>query len=244
MGQGNSIFQSSYQSINNDILQSSKSYCVNVCIDDLNINKIIVDNSTVSGEINIKTGCIVTGASCNLKSALDNTVINKQKNQMSANITETAGLLTILNNLSTIGEQDDITQQNYQNITNDTTQSLLSVCNFRSETSGNVNIIDVENSNITGKLNLDAQGVVSNTKCTQVNTIKNYLQNSQTNTMVAKIEKTGCCAGIFSGLFFLIFAMIALKMLASHKSSTDKNKNKNKTDKNKTTPPASPTPSK
>lgn len=224
MGQGNSIFQSSYQNVNNDILQSSKSYCVNVCVDDFNLNKIIVDNSTVSGDITIKTGCIVTGASCSLKSSLDNTVINKQKNQMSANITETAGLLTILNNLSTIGEQDDITQENYQNITNDTTQSLLSVCNFRSETSNNVNIIDVENSNITGKISLDSQTVVSNTKCTQVNSAKNYIENSQTNTMVAKIEKTGCCASIFSSLFSLIFFMIALKLLASHKNSNDKNK--------------------
>jgi hypothetical protein len=220
MGQGNSIFQSSYQSINNDILQSSKSYCVNVCIDDLSVNRINVDNSTVSGTVNIKTGCIVTGASCNLKSALDNTVINKQKNQMSSEISETAGLFTILNNLATIGEQNDINQQNYQNITNDTTQSLLSVCNFRSETSNNVNIIDIDNSNITGKLELDAQNVISNTKCTQVNTIKNYIQNSQSNSMTAKIEKTGCCATIFGSLFFLIIAMVVLKLLADHKKNT------------------------
>ena len=222
MGQVSSIFQSSYQNINNDILESSKANCVNVCVDDLNINQIDVNNSTVSGSITIKTGCIISGASCTLKSSLDNSVINNQKNQMSATISETAGLLTILNNLSTIASTDDISQSSYQNITNDTTQSLISTCNFRDETSGNVNIIDVDNANVTGSINIDAQNVISNTNCTQVNTVKNYIQNSQSNSMTAKIEKTGCCAGIFGILIFVVIAIILLKVLSGHSSSTKK----------------------
>ena len=222
MGQNTSIFQSSYQNINNDILEASKSNCVNVCVDDLNLNEIDINNSTVSGNITIKTGCVISGASCTLKSSLDNSVVNNQKNQMSATISSTAGLLTILNNLSTIASTDDIDQNSYQNITNDTTQSLLSTCNFRDETSGNVNIIDVNNANVTGSINLDSQNVISNTNCTQVNTIKNYLQNSQSNTMKAKIEKTGCCAGIFGILILVVVAVILLKVISSHSSATKK----------------------
>ena len=222
MGQNTSIFQSSYQNINNDILESSKSNCVNVCVDDLNLNDIEINNSTVSGNITIKTGCVISGASCTLKSSLDNSVVNNQKNQMSATISSTAGLLTILNNLSTIGSTDDIDQNSYQNITNDTTQSLLSTCNFRDETSGNVNIIDVNNANVTGSVNIDSQNVISNTNCTQTNTIKNYIQNSQTNTMTAKIEKTGCCAGIFGTLILVVVAIVLLKVISSHSSATEK----------------------
>lgn len=213
MGQQTSIFQSDFQSINNDILQQSKSTCVNVCLNDFTTNKISISNSDVSGTVEIKNGCVITGASCILKSTLDNSIINDQKNQMSANITQVAGLFTILNNLATIGSKDEINQNNYQEITNETTQSLNSVCNFRNEENSNINVIDVDNDNISGNIIIDGQQIISNSQCTQTNGIKNYIQNKQSNSMTAKIEKTGCCAGIIGTVVIVIIIILGGGMI-------------------------------
>lgn len=225
MGGGPSIFQSSFQSINNDILQQSKETCVNVCVQNDSLTEIFISNSDISGSVNLKTGCIISGASCIQKASLNDSIINSQKNQMSANISETAGLLTILNDLATIGQTQTINQSNYQTTTNDITQSVSSVCNFRNESNDNTNVIDITNANISGAVNINKQQVIGNSRCVQVNNIKNYLQNSQTNTMKAKITKTGCCANLFSGIISIIFLALVVKLLSgmiSGNSSADK----------------------
>ena len=175
MGGTNSIFQRNYQDINNTVIQNAKAVCVNICLQDDNLTNITINNSNISGTVNIKNGCVVTGASCMLKTTLDDKIINEQKNQETADISKLVGPMTLLDDLLSVGSSNDITQSNYQRITNNVTQNLLSVCNFRAESNNNIEIIDIDNTNISGTINIDRQSVVSNTKCTQINMIKNYL---------------------------------------------------------------------
>ena len=220
MGGGSSIFQNNYQDINNDIIQQSKAFCVNICLQDNNVQNIVINNSDISGNVTIKNGCAITGASCILKSSLSDDVINKQKNQEKADISKLVGPMTILDDI--VGGSDEIDQTNYQQITNNITQSLLSVCNFRADTSSNIDIIDIDNDNISGTVNIDRQSVVSNTKCTQTNMVKNYLQNSQSNSMVAKIEKIGCCALLGLALVALLLIGFFISILGKRNGSKNK----------------------
>lgn len=220
MGGGSSIFQNNYQDINNDIIQQSKAFCVNICLNDNNVQRIVINNSDISGNVTIKNGCAITGASCILKSSLSDDVINKQKNQEKADISKLIGPMTILDDI--VGGSDEIDQSNYQQITNNITQSLLSVCNFRADTSNNIDIIDIDNDNISGTVNIDRQSVISNTKCTQTNMVKNYLQNSQSNSMVAKIEKIGCCALLGLALVALLLIGFFISILGKRNGSKNK----------------------
>ena len=242
MGGGSSIFQNNYQDINNDIIQQSKAFCVNICLNNNNVEQIVVNNSTISGNVTIKNGCAVTGASCILKSTLSDDVINKQKNQERADISKLIGPMTILDDI--VGGSDQINQSNYQQITNNITQSLLSVCNFRAESSNNIDIVDIDNDDISGTISIDRQTVVSNTKCTQDNMVKNYLQNSQFNSMIAKIEKIGCCAVLGIALVALLLIGFFISILGKRNSSKNKKSPTPKTSQASPDSPTSPTPKK
>jgi hypothetical protein len=237
MGGTNSIFQNDYQDINNSIIQEAKSFCVNICLNDDNLTKVSINNSNISGNVTIKNGCVVTGASCILKTTLDDKIINEQKNQETADISKLVGPMTILDDLLNLGSSNDIEQSNYQRITNNVTQNLLSVCNFRAESNNNIEIVDIDNDNISGTINLDRQSVVSNTKCTQINMVKNYIQNKQFNSMVAKIVQAGCCAIMGIALVALLVIGFFISILGKRNSTKNK--------KSSPTPSkSSPTPSK
>lgn len=231
MGQTTSIFSSNYNEINNDILQTSKSYCVNICLDNFNINKITVNNSDISGTVELKVGCVITGASCVLKSALSNDIIDKVKNSSDVSIKRSTDIFSLFSNLSRIGSKDEITNSNYNQISNQVTQNLLSVCMFRAESNNNINVIDISNSKVSGAINIDKQNVISNTRCTQDNMIKNYIENSVENSFKAKVEEISCCQSIMNAIVGII-AIIAVCMvfIGLFKFMDKKRPNKTNTD--------------
>jgi hypothetical protein len=212
MGQSKSIFSNNYNDINNSVLQTSKSYCVNICLDNFNINKITVNNSDISGTVELKVGCVITGASCVLKSALTSEIIDKVKNDTDALIKESTDIFSLFSNLSSIGSKKDIRSSNYNVISNQVTQNLLSVCMFRAESNNNINVIDISNAKVSGSINIDKQNVISNTKCTQDNMIKSYVENSVENKFKAKIEEISCCQSIMNAIVGIV-AIIAICMV-------------------------------
>ena len=209
MGANTSIFENSVQETNTRVAQISNENCVNACITNNNNNVIKLTNTTVNGDINFSSACLISGAGCTLKSSLDSTLINTQSNKQSANIKE--GIFDFLNELFGIGNSDNITEQNYQAISNEVTQMMNSTCQNEQEISDNSLAVILTNDTINGNINLTEKGTITNTQCIITNMAKSYIKNDQKNSQTATITKGGCLAGL-GGLVGILILFVILKL--------------------------------
>jgi len=235
MGQSYSIYQSSFQGVENKISQISNQYCVNLCLNANETNDIILSGGSVYGSVTINSGCVISGASCILKSSLDDTLINDLSNKQKGSFSEQDGPFGFLESLAEIGSDTGITQQNYQQITNDITQSMNSTCGNKSETFNQNNIIDATNENIYGNVTINSIKRVTNSKCISTNMAKNYVDNNVSNDQTATIARTSCIAAIISAIISIL--ILGAIIFVAMKSSTNLISRKKKTNPS---PKASP----
>lgn len=232
MGQSYSIYQSSFQGVENKIAQISNQYCVNLCLTSNQLNDITLTGGNVYGSATINAGCLISGASCILKSSLDDTVINDLSNKQKGSFSEQDGPFGFLESLAEIGSNTDITQQNYQQITNDITQSMNSTCANKSENYDQNNIIDATNENIYGNVTINAIQRITNTKCISTNVAKNYTDNNVSNDQDATIARTSCIAAIISAIIsILILGAIIFVAMKSSTNLTSRKSNSKATPK-------------
>ena len=215
MGGNTSIFQNSEQDTNTRVAQISNENCVNACIDNGNALDIIITNSTINGDINFTSACLISGASCTLKASLDSTLINTQSNKQSGDIDDENNIFTALNQLFDIGSTDDITQSNYQSISNEVSQVMNSTCQNEQEITNNSLAVRLTGDTINGDINLTEKGTIANTQCIITNQAKSYVKNDQKNTQVATITKGGCLGGL-GGLAGLLLIFVILKLFHSN----------------------------
>lgn len=202
MGLSLSITQNDEQSISNQISQISNEQCINVCTNDGSID-IDISGGKVEG-INITDACFINSASCNLKSSLDSKLINSLSSKQKGDITDISGLFTLFDDLARIGGADDITQNNYQDISNQATQQMNSIC-LTPATENRPVVIDISGGN-TGFINIDNSATISKSQCVIDNVSKFYAQNSEVNDQTAKILRFG---------IGLILALLAVLILAA-----------------------------
>jgi hypothetical protein len=216
MGLSLSIQENSVENVSNQISQLSNEYCINFCTNDTSIT-LNIDNSEI-GNIKIDTACFVDSASCNLKSSLDSTLINSLSNFQKGDITDLSGPFTFLDALARIGGGDNIDLNNYQNISNESTQQMNSICQTNATSTGPI-LINLDNDKVENLI-VDKKAGISKSNCVIDNMSKFYAQNSEKNSQVATITR----AGILAILALIIAIAIVIKLLTHHSSHNNNDK--------------------
>ncbi len=214
MGSNTSIFENSEQETNTRVAQISNANCVNACVDSNNSEVIKITNTTINGDINFSSACLISGAGCTLKSSLDSTLLNTQANKQDADIDDENNIFTLFNQLFDIGSSEGITENNYQSISNEVTQMLNSTCQNDQEITNNSLTVILDNDNINGDINLTEKGTITNTQCILTNMGKSYVKNDQKNSQTATITKGGCLGGL-GALAGVLILFIILKLFHS-----------------------------
>ena len=215
MGSNTSIFQNSEQDTNTRVAQISNENCVNACITDNNNTVIKITNTTINGDINFSSACLISGAGCTLKASLDSTLINTQADKQDADIDDENNIFTLFNQLFDIGSSESINQDNYQSITNEVTQMLNSTCQNDQEITNDSLAVILSSDNINGDVNLSEKGTITNTQCIITNMGKSYVKNNQKNSQTSNITKGGCLGGL-GGLAGILVIFIILRLFHSN----------------------------
>jgi len=195
MGQSNSINQSSFQDTENQINQISNQTCTTTCLADINAS--ITVKNTKNYTVNIKDGCFITGSSCTLKAALNNSLTNTQTDKETSKISGGSDPIPVINFGS-----NDIDQENYQKIGNQVTQDINSLCQLNSESNINAPIL-IENAD-GGSYNLGLQSKITNQSCIIENAASSKVTNSQSNTMSATIVGVDCLSAIMNSIGVIV----------------------------------------
>lgn len=219
MGGSTSIMEKSEQDTSNRITQISNENCVNACVIGGNNAIINISNTTIRGDINYSSACIISGAGCTLKASLDSTLLNTQASEQDASISEEEDPFTLLNQLFDIGSSDNISESNFQSISNEITQIMNSTCQNNQEISNNDLTLFLSNDDVEGSINLTESGSITNTQCILNNMSKSYVKNDQKNTQKASISKGSCLAGL-GGLGGILILFIIIKLLHSNHGQT------------------------
>lgn len=204
MGPSLSINQSNYETVSNQISQISNEECINYVTDDTTIITNIKDSTF--GNIEISEIALLNSPSCILKASLDSELINTLSSTQTANITDIAGLFTSLDNLTRLGSSDDITQNNYENITNESTQQMNSLCLNYSVTQGSIitNISDTKARNLI----IQAKAISDKSSCIIDNVTKSYISNNESNDQSAKITRAGILALVLVAVILAVMGFI------------------------------------
>jgi hypothetical protein len=179
MGGGLSIEQSDKQSTSNTVSQESIERCsiAQGATQSIHIN---AQGGSIDND-NFNNGILSNSASCALKASLTSTLINTQSNTQGATQVDIPGIFTVLSDM--VGSNDDINQSNSQNIANQATQLMNSLCQDNQTAPQTINI----NLNNTSLDNTTFNNFVKSNKfnCVLDNMSSFYAQNSQTNSQVA-----------------------------------------------------------
>ena len=206
MGGGVSVFQGSRQETINNITQISRANCLNTCLNNQKINASFV-NSVINGNINFSEICLIEGASCILKSSLDNSILNDQSAKLKSSIEREVDLFSFMGGFT----QDDITQDNVQKIVNDITQMIESTCQNKAESNGGSINLDYRGVTVNGDINLTDEKSITNSKCTIENMVKNYVENKQSADLEADVKIKGSLGSIIMFLVLIVIIYVLVK---------------------------------
>jgi len=212
MGSSISITQKNYQETKNNIVQKSIQHCVNTCTTSSGIT-FICQRCIIKGDTTLSKRCHVTGNSCNLKAAMDSTLLNTQKSEQDATIAggdmfDVGGMLDTI-----LGSKKSVTQENYQLIANYVSQTMESICGNKSEANNEQNFFDFTDSVREGNFDYDIANESSYNNCISENFGYSYAENSQSNDQSSRIEGSRCgdsIAGVLGIIIIAIAVVIAV----------------------------------
>tara|TARA_R110002110_G_scaffold353881_1_gene563749 strand:- start:725 stop:1429 length:705 start_codon:yes stop_codon:yes gene_type:complete len=206
MGGGVSVYQSSRQELRNNITQISRANCINVCLNNGSVEVNII-NSYFKGNVNVTQLCFIEGASCILKSSLDNTLLNEQSAKLKLSLEREVDLFSFLGGFTS----DDLTNENTQKIVNDITQMIESTCQNKAESKDGSVVFNVINTNFEGDINDTDEKSISNSKCVLDNIVKNYVDNSQEAELETDVKIKGSLGSIIMILILIAFIYLMVK---------------------------------
>lgn len=205
MGQNLSINQSSYENVSNQVSQISNEECINFCSNDTNF--IVNQTGGDIGNLKIGQGCFINSPSCVLKASLDTELINTLSNIQKSEISTPGGIFGALDQLASIGNSESIDESNYQNIVNQSTQQMNSLCMNHVDVGGTI-VYNISGGRVKNLI-LGKKGQISKSRCVIDNMSKFYAQNSETNEQTAKIEKTAIGAGLLLIILIIIIGLVS-----------------------------------
>ena len=212
MGSNISITQKNYQETKNNIVQKSIQHCVNTCTTTAGID-FICRRCVIDGSVTLGRRCYVTGNSCNLKAAMDSTLLNTQKSEQDATIAggdmfDVGGMLDTI-----LGSKKSVTQENYQLIANYVSQTMETICGNKSEANSEQNFYDFTDAIVRGSVSNTTEENISYNNCISENLGFSYAENSQANDQSARIEGSRCgdaLAGVLGIIVIAIAVVIAV----------------------------------
>jgi len=207
MGPRYSITQNNYQDVSNQISQISNEECINFCSNNTDI--IVNQTGGDIGNLKIGEGCFINSPSCILKASLDSSIVNTLASEQASSISNPGGIFGALEDLASAGSSENITESNYQFITNQATQQMNSLCMNHVESGGTItyNISEGRVKNLV----LGKKDQITKSKCVIDNMSKFYAQNNESNKQTAKIATAGIGAGLI-----LIILIIIIGLASKH----------------------------
>lgn len=186
------------EEITNQINNVSNENCITACDSNISNINMVIEDTTIEGDVNISAVCNILGASCILKAALSNSVQNTQKNQqLAATMQSGSPLLAFSTQNSTIAES------NNQDIANQVSNIMNATCQNNSSTSVNGVNVELIGDTIGGSLNINSNGNINKSSCILNNVARTTLANQQTNSQTAKVMQGSP----------LLFAMLAVVII-------------------------------
>ena len=169
----------SSQSTLNQINNVSNQSCVTSCSTNTSDTSIVIDSSTVNGDINVMSVCNITGASCVLKASMTNDLHNTQKTEQEMKKVEEDDPINILP-MAIFGDSSNDSQRSNQSITNRVSNVLNSTCQNTATSNISGTTITVKNgAEVNGNINVNAHGNIDKTSCILNNVAKNMITNDQ-----------------------------------------------------------------
>ena len=169
----------SSQSTLNQINNVSNQSCVTSCSTNTSDTTVVIDGSTVDGDINVMSVCNITGASCVLKASMTNDLHNTQKTEQEMKKVEEDDPINILP-MAIFGDSSNDSQISNQSITNRVSNVLNSTCQNTATSNISGTTITVKNgAEVKGNINVNAHGNIDKTSCILNNVAKNMITNDQ-----------------------------------------------------------------
>ena len=214
MGGGTSQMQQSIQSTKNRLLQVSRESCQNIAeLDSENIS-VVIENTTIYGNLNFEIKAQVMGASCVLKNSLSSAIQNSQGSKQSAS--DSNDIVSALAEM--LGVSHGQNQSSNQSIINDVTQALTSLCQSKSIARESSKTYTIDGDTIYGDVDYFSDAQNKSTNCILDNIARAELKNSQTNDQSEKIS--GSLGGLTGLIILIIIGGVVFKLVTSRKSST------------------------
>ena len=198
-GQQSSESMASTQSISNQINNISNQSCINSCTTEVDDVNMVIEDSTIEGNVNVTSVCDILGATCMLKASMSNDVHNQQKNKQQGTELQENDPFNVFGSL--FGMSSSISESNKQSTSNRVSNIMNSTCQENSNSSTQDVNIEIIGSKVGGDVNVSSDGSISKTQCTLENVARNTLANDQSNTQKATIAQG-------SPLLFAIIAVV------------------------------------
>jgi hypothetical protein len=205
MGIWLSTLNESLLSTTNNIWENSSSACIATCNAPQNNPTIILNGTTVAGNVEIVATCSASAA-CAMQSQLDSQVQNIMQSMVKQKTISTE-LIPISFMFATQNSTNIISQT----ITNNITQSMQSICQGTSNTMLNNPTIIGTNATVGGNLTITSGGS-ANANCTINNLARMSLFNAQTSTS-SQINKRSNILGIVMVAIVMMMVIGAIVVL-------------------------------
>lgn len=195
MGSGQSQSFTSFTDIQTDILQSSVQRCSIICSNEMSGNTFIWKN--IKGNIKISQTCVVSDATCAMKTAFEGSIQNLIDSLVKQNATTFSGLSLSIDKI----EQETTLVTLVQNRMS---QIINATCNVSSINTMNNNYFYVEN--MEGDFTISQAGNVSGASCL----MDNLAKAATDNTVKTKAEQSSkvISALAIGSLIFIVGALI------------------------------------
>lgn len=186
-GQQESESMASTQSISNQINNLSNENCINSCTTEVNNVNMVIEDSTIEGDVTVSSICDILGATCMLKASMSNDVHNQQKNEQQGTELQENDPFNVFGSL--FGMSSSISESNKQSTANRVSNIMNSTCQENSNSSTQDVNIEIIGSKVGGNVNVSSDGSISKTQCSLENVSRTTLANDQSNTQKATIAQ-------------------------------------------------------
>ena len=200
------VYNKSVEKTQSSISQISNQKCMNICQN--NNSSVLMITGVDTNSINDIQKCNVSGASCILKSALSASITSKQSSKQKTSL----GFLPSFSDTN-------VSNDNYQSISSNTSQFVNETCGNRSENSstGVILIKDVRANNI----NVGQFGFAGHSGCVLSNISRAVTNTSQENDQSTTKGSLGGIIGIILTVLFVGgFIWLFMHMHKSHSIAT------------------------
>lgn len=199
----------STEEITNQINNVSNENCITACDSSISNIDMVIEDTTIEGNVNISAVCNILGASCILKAAMSNSIQNTQKNKQLAETLQSGSPLLLFST-----QNNTQSESNNQDISNRVSNIMNSTCQNNSTTSVDGVNVELIGDTIGGNLNINSDGNINKSSCILNNVARTTLANDQTNSQTAKaLQGSPLLFAMLAVVIVIVVVMIGIVIL-------------------------------